>query len=239
MRYYIVLGQLFDRNQTPCPPVEAEHLANRAKNDVKRTVRTETARIGIANSSEAGKRPALPYVKIDRVGVERLDSQGGLRYAKRVTRTRLYDDNDDDDMNLRLSRMEGNMTAEEEGALWSASRSSVSSPCQLHLMSVRPTHTPLRCPASRAKSDLSAPFISKKIVRDVIRLGVRLLMISLDSRPLLMLIQLPGSNAVETMVAATRRSHRRGMCHSFRVTMHRVSPLHLARRRILHNLFVL
>src|SRR5690349_15263060 len=103
-------------------------------------------------------------------------------------------------------------------------------------MSVRPTHTPLRRPASRAKSDLSAPFISKKIVRDVIRLGVRLPKISLDSRPLLMLIQLPGSNAVET---ATRRSHQRGMCHSFRVIMHLASPLHLARRRFLHSLFVL
>ena len=152
-----------------------------------------------------------------------------------MTRTRLHDNDDDDDMNLRLSRIEGNMTAEEEGALGSASRSSVSSPCQLHLMSVRPTHTPLRCPASRAKSDSAAPFISKKIVRDVIRLGVRLLRVSLDSRPLLMLIQLPGSNAV-TMVAATRRSHRRGMCHSLRVIMHFASPLHLARRRFLHSL---
>lgn len=40
-----------------------------------------------------------------------------------------------DDESLRLSRIEGSMTAEEEGALWFA-RSSVSSPCYLHPMSV-------------------------------------------------------------------------------------------------------
>lgn len=64
---------------------------------------------------------------------------------ERVTRTRLHDDEDDDDESVRLSRIEGSMMAEDEGAPWFASRSSVSSPCHLHPspLLIHPFPTPL------------------------------------------------------------------------------------------------